>query len=96
MDGLTNSAKFPILQNSVQLADALDLIADRINAIENIDHRAIIAQRLQTLANAPDSMKARNAVLEALAWSDVVKVTRADKANHHQIPGNAIPRIANG
>lgn len=67
------AAPFKPLQNAMGIVDALDLLADRINEIESPEHRELLASRLQTLARAPDSEKARNGVIEALAWADAVE-----------------------
>ncbi len=72
------------LTNPSQLADALDLLADRINDIESLRSRELIATRLQTLALSPDSLKARNSVLEALAWADAVQTDQEAKAADEQ------------
>lgn len=58
------------LRNPMQLADAIGLLAERINEIEEAATRELIAARLSTLARAPDSAKARSGVLEVLAWAD--------------------------
>ena len=65
------SAQFP-LRNLKQLAEAVDLIAERINEIDDPEVCELVASRLQTLARAPDSMKARNSVLEAIALDNRV------------------------
>jgi len=69
------------LENPLQLIDALDLLADRINEIEDPEHREVIASKLQTMARAPDSMKSRDAVLQALAWSDAVRLEKEKNSN---------------
>lgn len=81
---LLQGAKWVPLSNPNQLADALDLLADRINEIESLASRELIATRLQTLALSPDSQKARNSVLEALAWADAVQTDQEAKASGEQ------------
>lgn len=73
------SAFFPSLKNPISLTEAVDVLAERINAIEDPEHRELIAVRLQTMARAPDSDKARNGVLEAMAWPDAVMVAQKQK-----------------
>lgn len=65
----------------LKLLDAIDYLADRINEIEDSEHRELIASKLQTLARAPDSMKSRNAVAKALTWEDSVKREKESGAN---------------
>lgn len=50
---------------AVTLAQALEVIADQLNTLTD-ERRAQAAQRLQTLALAPDSQKARAALLAML------------------------------
>ena len=88
--------KWTNVKNGMLLVQAVDRLADRINEIDNAEHRDLIASRLQTMAMAPDSMKSRNAVLESLAWSDAVKVDREQKANRATVSDKPSPQIANG
>lgn len=72
---------FPPPKNPFQLLDAVDLIAERINEIDDLEARELIGARLQTMARAPDSEKSRNAVIQALAWADEVKRAKASERN---------------
>lgn len=47
------------------LAQALEVVATKLNLLTD-DQREMVAQRLQTLARAPDSQRAREAVLATL------------------------------
>lgn len=48
------------------LVQALGVLADKINSVEDAAARTAIGQRLMTLASAPDSKKAMDGVLELL------------------------------
>lgn len=50
---------------SPTLAQALEVVATKLNLLTD-DQREMVAQRLQTLARAPDSQRAREAVLATL------------------------------
>lgn len=50
---------------SPTLAQALEVVATKLNFLTD-DQREMVAQRLQTLARAPDSQRAREAVLATL------------------------------
>jgi hypothetical protein len=93
-DALT-ATEFPLVTSPLPLTDLVDLLIERINAIDDDEHRAVVGQRLQTLANAPDSAKARNAVLETLALSDVATVKRVDEGNRVSIRNEMQAQTAN-
>lgn|GEM_PF-4595194 len=57
--------------NAAAIEEALQLLADQIDLVSDATQRQRIAQQLQTLALAPDSAKARQGVLEALAQAAV-------------------------
>ena len=52
-------------RNIPTLAQALEVVAIKLNLLTD-DQREMVAQRLQTLARAPDSQRAREAVLATL------------------------------
>lgn len=82
------------LRNPMQLADAIDLLAERINEIEEADMRELIAARLRTLARAPDSAKARSGVLEALAWANAAKEAFQESNTDEQSDAAPVAGIA--
>lgn len=51
----------------LSVESSLRLIAAKIDSIEDAANRDLVAERLQTLARAPDSEKAISAVLDALS-----------------------------
>lgn len=62
---------------STTLAQALEVVATQLNRLTD-EQREVVAQRLQTLARAPDSLRAREAVLFTIAPSaQEVDVQRA-------------------
>lgn len=68
---------------------ALRLLADQIDLMGDAAQRQLIAQRLQTLALAPDSPKARQGVLEALQAPAQPRPAPPDPTAPHQAPGIA-------
>lgn len=59
------SGAFSSSTGAPTLAQALEVVATKLNLLTD-DQREMVAQRLQTLARAPDSQRAREAVLATL------------------------------
>jgi transcriptional regulator with XRE-family HTH domain len=51
---------------SATLREAIDTLAEAINKLESVEQHALVVTRLNTLAEAPDSIKARDSLEDAL------------------------------